>query len=200
MSKEDKNKKKENLNESPVSSGAKTSGEESGDKGHSKKDKEKHRKDESGEEKIRELKSKCEELNDKYLRLYSEFDNYRKRTQKEKIEFSKTASEDIILSLLPVLDDIERALVSTLKSSDGTEVIPKDGLQLIHQKFKSLLTQRGLEVIPSVGELFDVDFHDALTNIPAPTDDMKGKVVDEVEKGYKLHGKVIRYSKVVVGN
>lgn len=198
MSKEDKNKKKEHMDESPEDAGVTGNSEVSGDKGQMKKDK--HRKAESGEEKIRELHSKCEELNDKYLRLYSEFDNYRKRTQKERIEFSKTASEEIILSLLPVLDDIERALVSTLKSSDGAEVIPKDGLQLIYQKFKSLLTQRGLEVIPSVGELFDVDFHDALTNIPAPTEDLKGKVVDEVEKGYKLHGKVIRYSKVVVGN
>jgi molecular chaperone GrpE len=80
------------------------------------------------------------------------------------------------------------------------EVVPKDGLQLIYQKFKSLLSQKGLEVIPAIGEPFDVDFHDALTNIPAPSEDLKGKVVDEVEKGYKLNGKVIRYSKVVVGN
>jgi molecular chaperone GrpE len=198
MSKEDRNKKKESLDESPVNQGETGKNNDSQDKSNLKKDK--HRKTDSGEEMIRQLQLKCDDLNDKYLRLYSEFDNYRKRTQKERIELSRTASEDIILSLLPVMDDIERALVSTLKSSEGMEVVPKEGLQLIYQKFKSLLSQKGLEVIPAIGESFDVDFHDALTNIPAPSEDMKGKVVDEVEKGYKLNGKVIRYSKVVVGN
>ena len=197
MSKEDKLKHKEHLNESPVNE-EDGHHDAAGEKGHFKKDKKK--KTDGGDEVIRQWQSKCDELNDKYLRLYSEFDNYRKRTQKEKIEFSKTASEEIILSLLPVLDDIERALVSTLKTNDGMEVVPKEGLQLIYQKFKGLLAQKGLESIPSVGEVFDVDFHDALTNIPAPSEDLKGKVVDEVEKGYKLNGKVIRYSKVVVGN
>lgn len=167
-------------------------------KSHSKKDlKKKHG---QGEEEAMQWQMKCDELNDKYLRLYSEFDNYRKRTLKEKVELSKTASEDIILALLPVMDDIERALKSTLKTADGMEVVPKEGLQLIYQKFESLLAQKGLEAIPSMGEPFDVDFHHALTNIPAPSEDMKGKVIDEVEKGYKLNGKVIRYSKVVVGN
>jgi molecular chaperone GrpE len=197
MSKEDKLKHKEHLNESPVND-EDGHHDDAGEKGRFKKDKKK--KTDTGDEVIRQWQSKCDELNDKYLRLYSEFDNYRKRTQKEKIEFSKTASEEIILSLLPVLDDIERALVSTLKTNDGMEVVPKEGLQLIYQKFKGLLAQKGLESIPSIGELFDVDFHDALTNIPAPSEDLKGKVVDEVEKGYKLNGKVIRYSKVVVGN
>jgi len=170
----------------------------SGDKSHLKKDKKK--KHDAGDEAVRELQMKCNELNDKYLRLYSEFDNYRKRTLKERIELGKTASEDIILSLLPVIDDIERALKSTLKTGDGMEVVPKEGLQLIYQKFKILLAQKGLDVIPAIGEPFNVDFHDALTNIPAPSEDMKGKVIDEVEKGYLLNGKVIRYSKVVVGN
>ena len=197
MSKEDKLKHKENLNESQVNEEY-GHHDDAGEKGRFKKDKKK--KTDAGDEVIRQWQSKCDELNDKYLRLYSEFDNYRKRTQKEKIEFSKTASEEIILSLLPVLDDIERALVSTLKTNDGMEAVPKEGLQLIYQKFKGLLAQKGLESIPSVGEVFDVDFHDALTNIPAPSEDLKGKVVDEVEKGYKLNGKVIRYSKVVVGN
>lgn len=197
MSKEDKLKDQEHLNESPVNE-EDGHHDAAGEKGRFKKDKKK--KTGAGDEVIRQWQSKCDELNDKYLRIYSEFDNYRKRTQKEKIEFSKTASEEIILSLLPVLDDIERALASTLKTNDGMEVVPKEGLQLIYQKFKGLLAQKGLESIPSIGELFDVDFHDALTNIPAPSDDLKGKVVDEVEKGYKLNGKVIRYSKVVVGN
>lgn len=143
--------------------------------------------------------SKYDELNDKYLRLYSEFDNYRRRTQKERIEFSKTASEEVILSLLPVMDDLERALTLAVKAPEDAEVIRKDGLMLIYQKFKGLLAQKGLEDIPSVGETFDVDFHDAITNIPSPSEEMKGKVVDEIQKGYRLNGKVIRYSKVVVG-
>jgi molecular chaperone GrpE len=113
---------------------------------------------------------------------------------------SKNAGEEMIISLLPVLDDLERALASSLKTGENQEMIPRDGLQLIYQKFKALLIQKGLEAIPSMGEVFDVDFHDAITNIPAPTDDLKGKVIDEIEKGYKLNGKVIRYSKVVVGN
>ncbi len=167
------------------------------EKEHTRKDKAK--KPEHDEEIIKHWQVKYEDLNDKYLRLYSEFDNYRKRTQKEKIEFSKYASEDVILSLLPVLDDLERALASTLKTADGMEVVPKVGLQLIYQKFINLLSQKGLEVIPSVGEPFDVDFHHAVTNIQAPSD-MKGKVIEEMEKGYRLNGKVIRYSKVVVGN
>jgi len=172
--------------------------EKSGQKKSQKKDRKK--KTDQGTDLAKQLQVKCDEINDKYVRLYSEFDNYRRRTQKERIELSKTASEDIILSLLPVMDDMERALTSTLKTGEDIEVVPKEGVQLIYQKFKGLLMQKGLEPISSTGEVFDVDFHDAITNIPAPTEDMKGKVVDEVEKGYKLNGKVIRYSKVVVGN
>lgn len=169
-----------------------------GDKASHKKDKKK--KSETPEDLNQQWQAKVDELNDKYLRLYSEFDNYRKRTQKERLDLSRNAGEEMILSLLPVLDDLERALASSLKSNDGEEMIPKEGLQLIYLKFKNLLTQKGLEAITSVGEPFDVDFHDAITNIPAPAEDLKGKVVDEVEKGYKLNGKVIRYSKVIVGN
>jgi molecular chaperone GrpE len=198
MIKDDKIKDRDLVNEAHSGQENVEKMDPSGDKSHLKKDKKK--KHDAGDEAISELKQKCNELNDKYLRLYSEFDNYRKRTLKERIELGKTASEDIILSLLPVIDDLERALKSTLKTGDEMEVVPKEGLQLIYQKFRSLLAQKGLEVIPSLGEPFDVDFHDALTNIPAPSDDMKGKVLDEVEKGYKLNGKVIRYSKVVVGN
>jgi molecular chaperone GrpE len=197
MSKEDTNNKIEHRNESPDNNQESGNSLSAGEKVHHKKEK---KKTDADEEFVKQLQAKCDEMNEKYLRLYSEFDNYRKRTQKERIEFSKTASEDIILSLLPVLDDLERALKSTLKTNDGMEVVPKEGLQLIYQKFNGLLSQKGLEAIPTLGELFDVDFHDALTNIPAPSEDMKGKVVDEVEKGYKLNGKVIRYSKVVVGN
>jgi len=152
------------------------------------------------EEVIKEWQAKCDELNDKYLRLYSEFDNYRKRTQKEKLEFSRNASEELILALLPVMDDMERAMLAVVNAGENTEAISKEGFLLIYQKFRNLLIQKGLEPIPSIGEPFDVDFHDAITNIPASSEELKGKVVDEVEKGYKLNGKVIRYSKVVVGN
>jgi molecular chaperone GrpE len=199
MSKEDNSKKKGSSDEMPVNHHDEGHDKEmSEEKSHTRKDK-KHKTD-AADELNSQWQLKCDELNDKYLRLYSEFDNYRKRTQKERIEFSKTASEDIILSLLPVMDDLERALASAIKNGEGIDVIPKDGLQLIYQKFRGLLAQKGLELIPALGEPFNVDYHDALTNIPVSSEDMKGKVVDEVEKGYKLNGKVIRYSKVVVGN
>ncbi|MFH1159553.1 MAG: nucleotide exchange factor GrpE [bacterium] len=155
--------------------------------------------DEKNEEKPPEdPNGKIAELNDKYLRLFSEFDNYRKRTLKEKIELSKTASADVITSLLPVLDDFERA-IKAYASSAESDVPIDEGIILIYNKFLNILTQKGLEQMKTIGEPFDTDFHEAITNIPAPTPDMKGKVMDEVEKGYLLNGKVIRYAKVVVG-
>ena len=139
------------------------------------------------------------ELNDKYLRLYSDFDNFRKRTLKEKIELAKYASADIISKLLPVLDDFERAIRAFDITTDTGKSL-KDGMVLIFNKFLSILNQQGLEQMRTSGESFDTDFHEAITNIPAPTPDQKGKIVDEVEKGYLLNGKVIRYAKVVVGS
>jgi molecular chaperone GrpE len=139
------------------------------------------------------------ELNDKYLRLYSDFDNFRKRTLKEKIELSKSASADIIIKLLPVLDDFERAIRAFDATSDAGQAL-KDGMVLIFNKFLAILNQQGLESMRTMGETFDTDFHEAITNITAPTPQQKGKIVDEVEKGYLLNGKVIRYAKVVVGN
>lgn len=139
------------------------------------------------------------ELNDKYLRLYSDFDNFRKRTLKEKVELSKYASADIIVKLLPVLDDFERALKAMNADSDAVLAI-KDGMTLIFNKFLSILNQQGLEQMRTAGESFDTDFHEAITNIPAPVPEQKGKILDEVEKGYLLNGKVIRYAKVVVGS
>lgn len=143
------------------------------------------------------LQEKVNEANDKYLRLYSEFDNYRKRTIKERIELSKTASEEVIIDLLPVLDDFERAIRSNEESEDIDAI--KDGIKLIYNKFKSTLDKKGLQPIDATGNEFDTDFHEAITQIPAPSDDLKGKVVDEVEKGYQLGEKVIRFSKVVIG-
>jgi len=142
---------------------------------------------------------KIAELNDRFLRLYSEFDNYRKRTIKERIDLSKTASAEVITDLLPVLDDFERAIRAFTDNGD-TDSPLKGGIVLIYNKFLNILTQKGLEQMKTLGEPFDTDFHEAITNIPAPSPDLKGKVVDEVEKGYLLGGKVIRYAKVVVGS
>jgi molecular chaperone GrpE len=147
---------------------------------------------------IAELEGKLAETNDKYLRLYSDFDNYRKRTAKERIELIGSASEEVVKSLLPVIDDLERAIKNNEKATDISAV--NEGINLVAQKFRNILTQKGLEVMDTTGKPFDVDLHEAITNIPAPSEDLKGKVVDEVEKGYLLNGKVIRYAKVVVGN
>ena len=148
------------------------------------------------EEKADNFEEKFNELNDKYLRLYSEYDNYRKRTANEKVELIKTAAEGTILALLPVLDDFERALPTMEKSEDKTHY---EGVMLIYNKLKRTLEQKGLEEIKAVGEPFNTDEHEALTQIPAPSEDMKDKVIDVVQKGYKLNGKVIRYARVVVG-
>jgi molecular chaperone GrpE len=157
--------------------------------------KSKHRKD----EKTEKLEEEIVQLNDKFLRLYSEFDNYRKRTIKEKIELSKTASADVILSILPVLDDFERAIKAFEISTESTDAL-KHGIILIFGKFINILAQQGLQQIKTIGEEFNTDLHEAVARIPATDPELKGKIVDETEKGYMLHDKVIRYSKVVVAN
>ena len=149
----------------------------------------------SAEEKLR---ADLSESNNKYLRLYAEFDNFKRRTSKERIELLQTAGKEVIQSLLPVLDDFERALKSIETTTDVASV--KEGINLVHSKLKSILAQKGLKEMESIGTIFDADIHEAITNIPAPSDDMKGKVVDEVEKGYFLNEKVIRFAKVVVGS
>lgn len=138
------------------------------------------------------------EIHDKYIRLYSEFDNYRRRTQKEKLDIIKNASEKVILGLLPVLDDMERALKYEAKECEGAEAAEKEGMSLIYNKMMNYLKQQGLEEIHAVGEPFDVDLHEAVTTMPAPSEEDKGKVLDEIQKGYKLNEKVIRFSKVVI--
>ncbi len=150
------------------------------------------------DKKIAELEEQVTSLNDKHLRLYSEFDNFRKRTSKERVEILNMAGAEIIKALLPVVDDLERAIKNNENSKDIAAI--NEGVNLIAQKFRSILAQKGLESVSSVGKTFDVDLHEAITNIPAPTEDLKGKVVDEVEKGYSLNGKVIRFAKVIVGN
>ena len=155
------------------------------------------------EEKVEEKKEptfeeKFIETNDKFLRLHAEFDNFRKRTYKERIEFSKIASEDVLKSLLPVVDDLERAIKS-METVDDVTII-SEGVVLINNKFKNILVQKGLEEIKAEGETFNTDFHEAIANIPAENEDMKGKIIEVVEKGYSLNGKVIRFAKVVVAN
>ncbi|MBS1501064.1 MAG: nucleotide exchange factor GrpE [Bacteroidetes bacterium] len=135
--------------------------------------------------------------NDKYLRLYAEFDNFRRRTTKERAELLQTAGKDVIVSLLPVLDDFDRAIRSMANTTDINSV--KEGVLLIQQKLRNILGQKGLKEMPSIGTDFDPELHEAITNIPA-SDDQKGKVLDEVEKGYYLNDKVARHAKVVVGN
>ena len=140
---------------------------------------------------------KYAELNDKFLRLYSEFDNYRKRTNKEKLELISTASSGVIKDLVSVLDDFERAITNNETVEDTAAL--KEGFNLIHNKLKGILETKGLKPMISKGEVFDSELHEAIANIPAPSDDLKGKIVDDVEKGYYIHDKVIRYAKVVVG-
>ena len=148
-------------------------------------------------EKTRSEADQLAELNDKYLRLYSEFDNYKKRSQKERQDVFKFAGEEILTGILPVLDDFERALKAEANSLDKAL---SDGLVLIHNKLLNILKQRGVEEIKTENETFNTDVHEAITNIPAPSEEMKGKVIECVEKGYYLHGKVIRFAKVVVGS
>lgn len=150
------------------------------------------------EETVNELGTKLAETNEKYLRLYSEFDNYRKRTSKERIDLSKTASEDMIINLLPVLDDFERAL-KAIEPNEQVNAL-REGVDLIYNKLQLILTQKGLRAMESIGNLFDPDLHEAIAQIPAQDEESKGKIFDEVVKGYYLFDKVIRYAKVVVAN
>jgi len=143
------------------------------------------------------LKDELEKSKDKYLRLFAEFENYKRRTSKERIEFFKTANSEMMLAILPVLDDFDRGMTEIEKSEDTALV---DGVKLIQNKLKNILSQKHLtEVEVAQGDDFDSDIHEAVTQIPAPSDDLKGKIIDVVEKGYKLGDKVIRFPKVVLG-
>jgi molecular chaperone GrpE len=137
------------------------------------------------------------EWRDKYLRLYAEFDNFRKRSMKERVDLLSTASADVIKEMLTILDDFDRAVKANEKVEDIAVV--KEGFVLIHQKLYKKLENKGLKPIHCIEQPFDTDFHEAITQIPAPHEGLKGKVVDEVEKGYLLNDKIIRFSKVVIG-
>ncbi|MGB0895738.1 MAG: nucleotide exchange factor GrpE [Flavobacteriaceae bacterium] len=134
---------------------------------------------------------------DKFLRLFAEFENYKRRTSKERIELFKTASSDVMQAMLPVLDDLDRAWIEIEKSNDENLI---KGIELISTKFRATLKDKGLELVEvSQGDGFDADFHEAITQIPAPSEDLKGKIIDVIEKGYKLGDKIIRFPKVVIG-
>ena len=138
------------------------------------------------------------EEKDRYIRLYAEFENYKKRTSKEKIEFFQYANQEMMVSMLGVLDDFERALKEIAKNGNPADL---QGVELIYQKFKNKLTEKGLKTMEvKAGDSFDVDFHEAITQIPAPSEELKGKIVDVIETGYLLGDKVIRFAKVVTGN
>ncbi|MBP7173208.1 MAG: nucleotide exchange factor GrpE [Cloacibacterium sp.] len=138
------------------------------------------------------------EEKDRYIRLYAEFENYKKRTLKEKMEFAQYANQNMMISMLGILDDFERALKEIAKFGKEEDL---KGVELIYNKFKNSLIEKGLKTIEvKAGDLFDVDFHEAITQIPAPSEDLKGKIVDVIETGYQLHDRVIRFSKVVTGN
>jgi len=146
---------------------------------------------------FKELQKELHEQKDKYLRLSADFDNFRKRTLREKMEMSKLAGEEIYIKILPVLDDLERAM-KVIEDAKDLEAV-KDGMLLIYNKFKDYLIQQGVKEIPAIHQEFDTDVHEAVTQIPEKDKKLKGKVVDVVEKGYYLNEKVIRYAKVVIG-
>jgi molecular chaperone GrpE len=144
------------------------------------------------------VEDQLQEQKDKFIRLYAEFENYKKRTSKERIDLFKTAGQEILQSMLPVLDDFDRAWAQVSQSQD--EALVK-GVELIHEKLKVTLMSKGLEVVEiKAGDAFDADFAEAITQIPAPTPKLKGKIVDVIEKGYKLGDKIIRFPKVILGN
>jgi len=146
---------------------------------------------------VEKLKAELEEQKDKYLRLYAEFDNFKRRSAKERVEYTQMAGKDVIASLLQVLDDTDRA-EKQIKNTDDVKSI-REGVQLVFSKLRSSLQSRGLRPMESIGQPFNPDLHEAITEIPAPTPELRGKVLDEIEKGYYLNDKIIRFAKVVVG-
>ena len=163
----------------------------------SRKNRKQRKEDEAKDKEIEELKAQLEEQKDRYLRLSAEFDNYRKRTLKERSDMLKTVNGDTLSGMLPVLDDLERAMQSMQKATDVDAV--REGVVLIYNKLQEFLKNKGIVEIDAMNQVFDTDLHEAITKIPAPTEDLKGKVVDVIQKGYKIDTKVIRYAKVVVG-
>lgn len=151
----------------------------------------------SNEERLEEELAKEK---DKFLRLFAEFENFKRRTAKERMELFKTANQEVLQAILPILDDFDRALIQISKSDTTEDQVLLKGVELIHEKLKSTLVSKGLEQVEiKAGDIFNADFAEAITQIPAPSEDLKGKIVDVVEKGYKLGDKIIRFPKVVIG-
>lgn len=189
---EDKDKVKDQLeNESPE-----TAEQQQQTEDHKKDHKKGHKKSHA-EEQLEKAEMDLVELKDRHIRLQAEFDNYRKRTLKERIDLLKTANESLLISLLPVIDDFDRANQTLDMVEEESPV--KEGVKLIYNKFQEFLKQNGVKEIEAKGQDFDTDLHEAITKIPAPSEDMKGKIVDVVQKGYFLNDKVIRFAKVVIG-
>lgn len=159
--------------------------------------KEKAHKKTKAEEQLEKTEHELIDLKDKHIRLQAEFDNYRKRTLKERMELLKTAGEGLLINILPVIDDFDRAIQMLNIVDEESHV--KEGVQLIYNKFQEFLKQNGVKEIEAKEKDFDTDLHEAITKIPAPTEELKGKIVDVVQKGYFLNDKVIRFSKVVIG-
>jgi len=149
------------------------------------------------ESEVDKLQAELQDQKDKYLRLFAEFDNFKRRSAKERIELIQTAGKEVITSMLDVLDDMDRAEKQIQKADNISQI--KEGVQLVFNKLRSTLQSKGLKPMESINTNFDVEKHDAITEIPAPSKDLKGKVVDEVTKGYYLNDKIIRHAKVVVG-
>ena len=146
---------------------------------------------------IEQLQEQLDQEKDKFLRLFAEFENYKKRTSRERLELFRTANEELMTVLLPILDDFDRGLAE-IRKAEEKELFK--GMELINNKFRNSLIQKGLSLIEvEIGEVFNVELHEAITQIPAPDDKLKGKIMDVIEQGYKLGDKVIRYPKVVVG-
>jgi len=149
------------------------------------------------EDEIAQLKNEIEELKDKYLRIFAEFDNFRKRSMKEKLELMQTAGRETIEAMLPVLDDFDRA--KKIADTPGSKEVFSEGVHLVYQKLYGLLGSKGLKPMDSTGQPFDAELHEAVTEIDVPNEELKGKVIDTLEKGYFLNDKIIRYAKVVTG-
>ena len=149
------------------------------------------------EEELEIIENEIIELKDKHIRLQADFDNYRKRTLKERMELLKTAGEGVLMGILPVIDDFDRAMQTLDLVGEDSHIV--DGMKLIYSKFQEFLKQNGVKEIEAIGQVFNTDLHEAITTIPAPSKNLKGKIVDVVQKGYYLNDKVIRFSKVIIG-
>lgn len=174
-----------------------TAQEEAAKKDHKHDKKSKKDKTDEAQEQIEKLQNELADMKDKHVRLQAEFDNFRKRTMKEKMELMKSGGESVLMNIIPVVDDLERALTAFSQIEDENPL--KQGVTLIYNKFQEFLKQNGIKEIEAKEKDFDTDLHEAIVKIPAPTEELKGKVVDVVQKGYLLHEKVIRFAKVVIG-